>query len=929
MKAYSNINGVVTDSIKSIVYTEDSTSTAEQRILNISEIETYNDLKDKLIYIKANFIPKTTFAKYKLGDVNQDGNINTTDSTIVLDYIQANEYKLGDVDKDGTVGPSDAYLINAYIENPSTNPLDDFQKRLADVNQDGVIDQKDVDLINATFEQGTENNLPLIKDNNLTEFQLQLADINQDGIVDATDHLEILSYAQGVKEPDNLNSLQEPLNINININGLGNKPLRKKVNDKYTMNFEEDDINPDDIYIITFDGIYFNLVSIAGGSSEDCVKSSDSSNLNWITMTEKEFNKAKQNNTLPNDCVINVIDNNLKTDSNNSSESSVIDLLIYYWDGRSAENTSTDENMIKNIELWQEIYEKSFQANILVIDHNHETTDIEDLGIVFFIIEKGSLANNTTNLIYSTKQKIKLGEKITSTNEVSLKYTELYLTLDIQNNQVTIVTVPIDDQIYYSEFLSTQPSSKVTEAYIPEFDYQPSTKKYVDDLKYNNPYAELAFMSNPATNDYYILEKKDYEIIIQPNDSNWSLNEEHEFSFAITDDCDIGQLEFKLSPYSTNSSPQACDITISDVAGHTETIYPADADTINTILQNTVTYSSPITIKVTATLQVPSIDKFSLSIKKRKSSKPNNIMYLSTNNSDFYDPLENYHPATKKYVDDTISNKITDSKDIVNINGSNIAGWGCSPYDYGTPTPEELTSYLKANNNEWLNKIQDAVRNGTIFKITNIQSTADRRSRGNAFYYVNDTATFVMTNSYSDYVYMYKFHNLSDSNPDFYISQPSAGQDDYRWNTFAGEDDQITCFTGDMIVLGENEEFIKIQNLKIGDKLYTLNENTKEIELKQILDIKFHERGIIYDIHLLNSLIRCTCNHKFYTKNGLKEAKDIRSQDLLLNKDNEEVKVSYTIKQPLIDTETVYEIIMEDNHNFFVSKDKILVHNGS
>lgn len=93
------------------------------------------------------------------------------------------------------------------------------------------------------------------------------------------------------------------------------------------------------------------------------------------------------------------------------------------------------------------------------------------------------------------------------------------------------------------------------------------------------------------------------------------------------------------------------------------------------------------------------------------------------------------------------------------------------------------------------------------------------------------------------------------------------------------------CFTPDMNVLTINDNK-KIIDIKVGEKVYSLNEKTNQVEVKSILD-KFI-KTISEDIFIFElenkKFIKCTGDHKLYIKNkGWVEAKNILETDILDN----------------------------------------------
>lgn len=92
------------------------------------------------------------------------------------------------------------------------------------------------------------------------------------------------------------------------------------------------------------------------------------------------------------------------------------------------------------------------------------------------------------------------------------------------------------------------------------------------------------------------------------------------------------------------------------------------------------------------------------------------------------------------------------------------------------------------------------------------------------------------------------------------------------------------CFVPGTKVKAELENK-KIETLKIGDYVWSYNCETNQKELKQIKKLYKHNvNEKIYKFTLENGKVFCcTSNHKIYTNNGVKLAKDITDEDELLN----------------------------------------------
>ena len=129
-----------------------------------------------------------------------------------------------------------------------------------------------------------------------------------------------------------------------------------------------------------------------------------------------------------------------------------------------------------------------------------------------------------------------------------------------------------------------------------------------------------------------------------------------------------------------------------------------------------------------------------------------------------------------------------------------------------------------------------------------------------------------------------------------------------------------TCFQEGTNI--ETAEGLKsIESIGIGDivKSYDI-ENDKVIESKvyETLEHKDIDNGL-----LLNGIIKTTTNHPFYSDGQWVEASDLKPGDKILHIDGEEHLVESV--EPLTYSTTVYNIEVEDTHNYFA--EGYLVHN--
>lgn len=150
-----------------------------------------------------------------------------------------------------------------------------------------------------------------------------------------------------------------------------------------------------------------------------------------------------------------------------------------------------------------------------------------------------------------------------------------------------------------------------------------------------------------------------------------------------------------------------------------------------------------------------------------------------------------------------------------------------------------------------------------------------------------------------------------------------------------------SCFIKGTTVTMKDGELKNIEDVQIGDEIISLNEETKENEIKKVVSLNNPIHNDIVKYTLSNgTTISSTLDHPFYvnlmdlasmkpewTNERYKIGRDviqIKEGDILYDCNKKEVEIKSIEVLPLEDTET-FIITVEDNHNFYANN--ILVHN--
>ena len=122
-----------------------------------------------------------------------------------------------------------------------------------------------------------------------------------------------------------------------------------------------------------------------------------------------------------------------------------------------------------------------------------------------------------------------------------------------------------------------------------------------------------------------------------------------------------------------------------------------------------------------------------------------------------------------------------------------------------------------------------------------------------------------------------------------------------------------------------------IDKIKAGEMVLTYNEKTHKNEYKRVIKPLVHNKLTehLYTLVIDGKELKVTEGHHFYIKNefGMSwiAARDLRLNDYVTYSDgtyHKIEKISYELQ-----TNTVYNLSVEGNHNYYVSEDEILVHN--
>ena len=136
------------------------------------------------------------------------------------------------------------------------------------------------------------------------------------------------------------------------------------------------------------------------------------------------------------------------------------------------------------------------------------------------------------------------------------------------------------------------------------------------------------------------------------------------------------------------------------------------------------------------------------------------------------------------------------------------------------------------------------------------------------------------------------------------------------------------CFVAGTKVKTE-DGFKNIEDIKIGDKVYTYNTNTNSIELKKVTKTIKSSTIDTYIVTIGDEKIEMSPKHELYIiDKGWVRAYDLNVNDELLDINGRKTsinKIKYKRYNEPIDT---YNLTVDGNHNYFITNTQVLVHNA-
>lgn len=141
----------------------------------------------------------------------------------------------------------------------------------------------------------------------------------------------------------------------------------------------------------------------------------------------------------------------------------------------------------------------------------------------------------------------------------------------------------------------------------------------------------------------------------------------------------------------------------------------------------------------------------------------------------------------------------------------------------------------------------------------------------------------------------------------------------------------VGCFSGETLIKTENG-YRKIEDIKRGEKVYSYNILIGEQELKEVLELKrVYERGKTVKLRFEKGIeLESTLSHNFMTTEGKwKKAEELEINESFYSEKYGIIKLKEKELLENASPKIMYDLEVEDNHNYLITEEDILVHNGN
>ena len=198
-----------------------------------------------------------------------------------------------------------------------------------------------------------------------------------------------------------------------------------------------------------------------------------------------------------------------------------------------------------------------------------------------------------------------------------------------------------------------------------------------------------------------------------------------------------------------------------------------------------------------------------------------------------------------------------------------------------------------------------------------------RKNSSGVYIKVNE---FVQTNKSENFKLSYNDYDYNDT-PFWHLYYKVEAYTVNDLKIGEKEFEKSYCFVAGTKVKTENG-YKNIEDIKIGEKVYSYNLDNNELELKEVIDTIESSTIDTYKMTIGDKTVEMSPRHQIYIiDKGWTRAYDVKSGNMMLSINGEKIKITNIEYKKYDEPIKTYNLTVEGNSNYFVTDIQVLVHN--
>ena len=198
-----------------------------------------------------------------------------------------------------------------------------------------------------------------------------------------------------------------------------------------------------------------------------------------------------------------------------------------------------------------------------------------------------------------------------------------------------------------------------------------------------------------------------------------------------------------------------------------------------------------------------------------------------------------------------------------------------------------------------------------------------RKNSSDVYVKVNE---FVQTNKSENFKLSYDDYDFGDIPLNVFYKVEAYTENNLKIGE--KEFEKSYCFVAGTKVKTENG-YKNIEDIKIGEKVYSYNLDTNELELKEVIDTIESSTIDTYKMTVGDKTVEMSPRHQIYIiDKGWTRAYDVKSGDMMLSINGKKIEITNIEYKKYDEPIKTYNLTVEGNSNYFVTDIQVLVHNA-